>query len=43
MEDKTYIIKKSDIMENGYVVVPVSCLEEAGSVPEHEDGDEVSY
>lgn len=42
MEDKTYIIKKSDIVENGYVVVPVSCLEEA-DVPEHEDGDEVSY
>ena len=29
MEDKTYIVKKSDIVENGYVVVPVSCLEEA--------------
>lgn len=43
MEDKTYIIKKSDMVQEGYVLIPISSLEEIKETPEHKDGDEVKY
>lgn len=43
MDDKVYVIKESDILTDGYILFPISSLEEAEDIPEQRDGDEVSY
>ena len=43
MEDKEYRVKKEDIEEHGYVIIPASCLKEAPEEPNYKDGDKGEY
>lgn len=44
MDDTIYAIKKTDMKETGYIIVPASCFIEVPSEPEYyKDGDEEEY